>query len=398
MYSRVNVTDRIFYLGVNDRRKNLFENLWPLPEGVSYNSYLIRDQSTALVDTVEIGTAGDYVGWIGSLLEGRPLDYLIINHMEPDHSGEIGNVVRSFPGVKIVGNSKTFKMLEAFFGITENLIEVKDGDILDLGHHKLAFYMTPWVHWPETMMTYDTTEKILFSGDAFGSFGALSGGVFDDEIDFDRCYRDEMLRYYSNIVGKYSNMVQKALLKLKGLEVRTVCSVHGPVWRKDPGKVIGLYDRWSRQESEDGVLIVYASMYGNTAVMADYIARGLAARGVRDIRVCDVSKTHISYLLRDAWKYKGIILGTCSYNTEMFPLMSQFTHELELQAVRNKCLAVFGGHSWNGCGVKALNAFAEKIGWEYLNEGIDIMGHPSLDKIPALDVIADKMAARILNK
>lgn len=394
MHSKINVSDRIFYLGVNDRRKHLFENIWPLPDGVSYNSYLIRDEKTALVDTVEMGTAGDYTGWINHILDGRTLDYLIINHMEPDHAGEIGQVVRAFPGVKVVGNSKTFPLLKAFFGIEENLHEVKDGDTLDLGHHKLRFVMTPWVHWPETMMTYDTTEGILFSGDAFGTFGALDGGIFDDEIDFAK-YEGEMLRYYSNIVGKYSNMVQKAFAKLAGVEVKAICSVHGPVWRKDPARVIALYDRWSKQEPDDSVVLVYASMYGNNAALADHIARRLTEHGVRNIKVHDVSKTHMSYIIRDAWRAKGIVLGSCSYNSEMFPLMKQLTHEFELLGMKNKKLALFGTHSWNGCGTKDLTKFAEAVGWELVAEATDIHGRPTPEKTEACDALAAAFAGSL---
>jgi len=394
MYSKINVSEKIFYLGVNDRRKQLFENIWPLPDGVSYNSYLIRDEKSALLDTVEMGTAGDFTGWINYILEGKPLDYLIINHMEPDHAGEIGHVVQAFPDVKIVGNSKTFPLLKAFFGIEDNLMEVKDGDTLDLGHHKLKFVMTPWVHWPETMMTYDTTEKMLFSGDAFGTFGTLDGCIFDDEIDFAK-YEGEMLRYYSNIVGKYSNMVQKAFAKLSGVEVKTICSVHGPVWRKDPARVLALYDKWSKQEPDGSVVIAYASMYGNNAALADYVARKLAEQGVRNIKVHDVSKTHMSYIIRDVWKAKGVVLGTCSYNTQMFPLMKSLVDEFVLQGIKNKKLAIFGTHSWNGCGVKDLAKFAEESGWELVAEPLDVHGSPTPDKVGECDALAVAMADKL---
>ena len=394
MYSRVNVTDRIYYLGVNDRRKELFENIWPLPYGVSYNSYLIDDDRTALVDTVEMGTGGDFVGWIKELLGERKLDYLIISHMEPDHSGEIENVVRANPGLKIVGNKKTFQILEAFFGITDNLVEVKDGDVLDLGHRKLTFVMTPWVHWPETMMTYVTEEGILFSGDAFGTFGALSGGVFDDEIDFS-FFQGEMLRYYSNIVGKYSNMVQRAFAKLSALPVRTICPLHGPVWRTDPGKVLGLYDRWSKQEGEEGVVLVYASMYGNTARIADYVARGLADNGVKEVLVHDVSKTHMSFIVRDVWKYRGVILGGCTYNAEMFPLLESLTREFEHMSIKNKLLGLFGTYAWNGGCLRRLKEFAERIKWDTVAEPVEIMGQPTEEKVKVCDPIFQGMAARL---
>lgn len=394
MYNKINVTEKIYYLGVNDRRKHLFENIWPLPRGVSYNSYLVCDEKTALLDTVEMCQGCDFVSWIDSLLEGRALDYLVINHMEPDHTGEIESIVRHFPDVKIVGNAKTFKVLEAYFGITTNLVEVKEGDSIDLGYHNLSFTMTPWLHWPETMMTYDTKQGVLFSGDAFGSFGTLDGGIFDDEIDTAH-FEDEMLRYYSNIVGKYSSMVQKTFAKLKDLNITAICPLHGPVWRSNPSEVINLYDRWSRHEGQDGVVIAYASMYGNTARIADYIARKLAEAGVKKIRVYDVSKTHMSFIIRDMWKYKGIILGSCAYNTEMFPLMESLTREVEHLGMKNKILGIFGSYSWNGGGVKKLCEFAERINWERAAEPCDIHGRPTAEKIAACDDIAKSMSEKI---
>lgn len=391
---KINVTDRIYWLGVNDRRKNLFENMWPLPNGVSYNSYLIKDEKTALLDTVEMGTDVGYLGWVEKLLEGRELDYLIINHMELDHAGEIGAIVRRYPNVQIVGNSKTFKILEGYYGITNNLMNVCDGAELDLGYHKLKFVFTPWVHWPETMMTYDTTDGVLFSADAFGTFGTLDGGIFDDQIDFE-IYREEMRRYYSNIVGKYSNMVQKALAKLAGVPVNYLCPLHGPVWRENPSKVIELYDRWSRYESREGVVIIYASMYGNTAHTADYIAHRLSQQGVKQIKVHDISKSHLSYLISDIWKYKGVILGSCAYNTNMFPLMENLTRELEHMGVKNKYLGLFGSYSWNGGGVRNLSTFAQNIGWEQVSCAVDIFGSPTEEKLKACDEIAIAMAQAI---
>ena len=236
MYCGQKLSERIYWTGVYDRRKHLFENMWPLPEGVSYNSYLIKDEKCALMDTVESGSDRSYLDWLADTLEGRPLDYLVIHHMELDHSGEIENLVRQYPDVRIVGNAKTFRVLEAYFGKLPNLVEVKDGDTLSLGYHNLKFVFTPWVHWPETMMSYDTTDGVLFSGDAFGMFGATDGGVFDDQVDFAR-YESEMRRYYSNIVGKYSGMVQKALAKLSSARIGAICPLHGLVWRSDPARV-----------------------------------------------------------------------------------------------------------------------------------------------------------------
>ncbi|MFI3299511.1 MAG: FprA family A-type flavoprotein [Rikenellaceae bacterium] len=394
---KIKVSDTIYYLGVNDRRKHLFENIWPLPNGVSYNAYLIKDEKTALLDTVEAGSSGEgFVAMVEEVLEGRELDYLIINHMELDHAGEIAAVVRRWPNVEIIGNSKTFKVLGAYYNITSNLMEVKDGDELSLGHHNLKFVFTPWVHWPETMMTYCTNDAVLFSADAFGTFGTLDGTIFDDEIDFE-AYREEMRRYYSCIVGKYSNMVQKAFKKLEGVPIKMICPLHGPVWRNNPLKVVELYDRWSKYIARDGVVIIYASMYGNTGQVADYIARKLAEQGVRQIKVHDVSKTHISYLISDIWKYRGVILGSCAYNTQMFPLMENLTRELLHMGVKNKVLGVFGSYSWNGGGVRNLNSFAEEIGWERVGESTDIYGIATTDKLKACDQLAEEMAKKLLS-
>ena len=395
MFTKINVTGKIYWLGVNDRKKHLFENMWPLPNGVAYNSYIIVDEKTLLVDTIEsFGVGTSYLSRIERHLEGRELDYLAINHMELDHSGEIKAILERYPNVKIIGNKTTFKILTAYFGITENLLDITDIDVLDLGYHKLKFVLTPWVHWPETMMTYDTTDEVLFSGDAFGSFGTLDGGIFDDEINF-AYYEEDMRRYFSNIVGKYCNMVQKALAKLNGVPVKYVCSTHGPVWRKNPEKVIDLYDKWSRYETDNGVAIIYGSMYGNTEAMADYIARSIAEEGIKDIRIFDVSKTHISYLISAVWKYKAIVLGSCAYNSEMYPLMEQFCREMEHMAVKNKFLGLFGSYSWNGGGVKNLLKFAENIGWEQVADAVEIHGVPNDEKYTQCDALAKAVAEKL---
>ena len=392
---KTKITDTIYYLGVNDRRKHLFENMWPLPHGVAYNSYLINDAKTALIDTIETTVAGNYLDAVAALLENRPLDYLIINHMEPDHSGMIGALCNRYPQMQLVGNSKTKKMVEAFFGLSEKMIEVSDGALLHLGQHTLKFVFTPWVHWPETMMTYETTEQMLFSCDAFGSFGALNGGIFDDEIDFDFFYKEEMLRYYSNIVGKYSNMVQKAFAKLNGVPLRYICPSHGPVWRAEPTKVVSLYDQWSKHQALEGVVIAFASMYGHTEQMADYIAQKIAALGIRHIRVYDVSKTHISYILKDIWKYRGVILGSCAYNSGMHPMMAHLCHELEVITPKDKVYALFGSCAWSGGGVKSLQTFATASGWEELCAPIEVLGAPTLEKLSLCETLAQVMAARI---
>ncbi|MDR2286854.1 MAG: FprA family A-type flavoprotein [Prevotellaceae bacterium] len=397
MFSKVQVSDRIFWLGVNDRRKNLFENIWPLPEGVCYNSYLIADEKTALVDTVDFCAGQSFLDTVEKYLNGKPLDYLIVNHMELDHTGEVAGLLKKYSDIKVVGNVNTKRIFESYFGAVSNFLDVGKGETIDLGHHKLRFVMTPWIHWPETMMTYDETEKILFTGDAFGTFGTLNGGIFDDEIDFN-AYEGEALRYYSNIVGKYSGMVQKAFAKLAGIEIRCICSTHGPVWRSNPETIINLYDKWSKYEADEGVVIIFASMYGNTEHVSDYIARRIAEAGVKNIKVHDVSKTHISYLIRDIWKYRGVILGSCSYNSEMFPQMEHLCRELLHASVQNKKLGVFGTFSWNGGGVKNLLKFAEDIKWEQVSGSIEFKGIPAGDDYSKCDAMAAAMAQKVKNQ
>jgi len=388
---KIVVSNRVYYIGTNDRKKSLFENNWPLPFGVSYNSYLIADQKSALIDTLEFGSKDDYLEVIEAILNGKDLDYLIVNHMEPDHSSMIGWVQKRYPSVKIVTNNKAFKMLNAFYGVkSESIYEVKDGDVLDLGYHKLKFVMTPWVHWPETMMSYDTTDGILFSCDAFGSFGTLDGGIFDDEINFS-FYEDEMRRYYSNIVGKYSHMVQKAFAKLSGTDIRCIAPSHGPVWRSNPSKALELYNKWSLHESEEGVVIVFASMYGNTERMADYVARLISERGVKNIRIYDVSKTHVSFILNDIWRYKSVILGSSAYNSGMHPMMLHLCNELEVLNPKFKNFALFGSFSWSGGGLKSLEVFAAKMEWSQVAPPVELMGSPDETKMAGFSEIASKI-------
>lgn len=390
------VSNKIHYIGTNDRKKHLFENNWPLPYGVSYNSYLIADEHPALVDTLEYGSDPDYLTNIDTILEGRPLEYLIINHLEPDHSSMIGEILRTYPDVTVVGNCTTFKLLANYYAVPqEQKLEVMDGSTLSLGHHVLTFAWVPWVHWPETMVTYDTTDKVLFSCDAFGGFGTLDGGIFDDEIDFDKFYLTEMRRYYSNIVGKWSDKVQGAFQKLGGLEIKIICPSHGPIWRENPGKVLSLYNRWSTHQAEKGVVIIYASMYGNTEKMADKIARALAQEGVKNIRVFDVSKTHVSYLINEIWEYNGLILGTCAYNGQMHPMMHHLVHEISVANPKNKVVGVFGSSSWNGAGVKTLKKELEAIKITPTEKSVELFGVTTDDKLQGVKEFAADFASRL---
>ena len=390
------ISNKIHYIGTNDRKKHLFENNWPLPYGVSYNSYLIADEHPALVDTLEYGSDSDYLTNIDTILEGRPLEYLIINHLEPDHSSMIGEILRTYPDVTVVGNCTTFKLLANYYAVPqEQKLEVMDGSTLSLGHHVLTFAWVPWVHWPETMVTYDTTDKVLFSCDAFGGFGTLDGGIFDDEIDFDKFYLTEMRRYYSNIVGKWSDKVQGAFQKLGGLEIKIICPSHGPIWRENPGKVLSLYNRWSTHQAEKGVVIIYASMYGNTEKMADKIARALAQEGVKNIRVFDVSKTHVSYLINEIWEYNGLILGTCAYNGQMHPMMHHLVHEISVANPKNKVVGVFGSSSWNGAGVKTLKKELEAIKITPTEKSVELFGVTTDDKLQGVKEFAADFASRL---
>lgn len=370
MYRLKEIADHIYYVGVNDRQKALFENLWPLPYGVSYNSYLIVDEKTVLVDTVDICYSDIFLKKIEDALNGRTLDYLIVNHMEPDHAGSIRLLRQQYPDVQIVGNKQTFGMLEGFHGITSGLYEVKEGDTLSTGNHQLNFYMAPMVHWPEVMVTYDATSKILFSADAFGTYGALDGGVVDSDMNVEH-YWDEMIRYYSNIVGKYGNPVQRALQKLSTLDIQTICSTHGPVWREYKEKAIQIYDRLSRYEGEEGVTIVYGSMYGNTEQMAETIASSLSANGVKNIVMHNVSKSSASNILKDIFKYKGLIIGCPTYSNRLYPEVASILDKIETREVKNRLFGYFGSFSWSGVAVKQLAAFGEKMKWTIVGEPVE---------------------------
>ncbi|NDV47734.1 FprA family A-type flavoprotein [Paludibacter sp. 221] len=364
MYKNQQIAKNIYYAGVNDRQKTKFENLHPLPYGVSYNSYLIVDEKIALVETVDACFGDEFIDKIQSQIANRPIDYLIVNHMEPDHSGSIRQLRLHYPDVTIVGNAKTLSMIEGYYGMTNNVLEVKDGDTLSLGTHELQFHLTPMVHWPETMMTYDTTEKVLFSGDAFGCFGALNGAVLDTEMNLSP-YWDEMIRYYANIVGKYGSPVQKALEKLSGIRIDTICSTHGPVWTKHIPEVVSIYDKLSRYEHlDEGVVIVYGSMYGNTERMAEATAQGLAQAGVKNIIVHNASKSDPSVILRDIFKYNGLIIGSPTYSNELYPEIDSLLKKIEIRGIKNRTFGYFGSFTWAGAAVKRLTAFAEQMKWE----------------------------------
>ena len=380
-------------MGVNDRNKHLFEGMWPLPYGVSYNSYLIDDETVALVDTVDICYFEVYLRKIKSIIGERPIQYLIINHMEPDHSGSIRLIKQHYPDIIIVGNKQTFGMIEGFYGVTGEQYMVKDEDFLALGHHKLRFYMTPMVHWPETMMTFDETEGVLFAGDGFGCFGTLDGGFLDTRINLDR-YWDEMVRYYSNIVGKYGPHIQLLLKKAGGVldQIKYICPLHGPVWRKDLGWFIEKYDTWSRYAPEtQGVLIVYASMYGNTENAAQALATSLCDKGMSKVAMYDVSSTHVSQLISEAFKYSHIVLASVTYNLGIYPAMHDFLMDMKALNLQNRTFAIIENGSWAVKSGDLMQKFVndELKNMTVLNERLSLASSMGTDKRTELEALAD---------
>jgi flavorubredoxin len=378
MSTDIQLNEKMYWIGVNDRQTALFEELWPIPNGVAYNSYMILDDKVAIIDAVKDISMDRYLEKIRRLLgERKKIDYLIINHIEPDHSGGIKILREAFPEMQIVGNKKTLDLLAHFYGIKDNVQMVEDNDTLALGTCRLRFYLTPMVHWPETMMTYEETHKVLFSGDAFGGFGSLDDGIFDDEIKDLQSHEDEMLRYFTNVIAKYSVMVQKAIAKIKDLEISMVASTHGPVWRTQPRHAIELYDRWSSQEAEAGVVIVYASMYGNTEKMMEAIGHALAAERPGAIKIHNVSRSHPSYILADIWRYKAIVLGSPTYNMGVFPLMDHLLRLLENKGLKNRIVGIFGSYGWSGGAIKELTDFIGRMQWPLMEPVIEVNCAPT---------------------
>lgn len=367
------ISENIYWVGGNDRRLERFENMFPLPNGVCYNSYLILDEKTALMDTVDAAISRLFIENITHVLNGRDLDYLVINHMEPDHCANIEELVRRYPNVKIVGNKKTFQFLGQFydFDYSMNIHEVKDCDTLCLGKHNLKFMTMPMIHWPEVMFAYEETEKILFSADAFGTFGAFAGNIFADETDFEKHYLEEARRYYANIVGKYGMQVQGALKKLGSYNIKMICPLHGPIWRENLEYFCDKYDKWSKYEPEkNGVVLVYASMYGNIENTMNVIANKLAQKGVKDMRMYDISKTHPSYIVSDIWKYSHVIFGSVTYNMGLYYGMESLLNELKALNLQNRKIGLVGSGTWSP---QSLKIMQEIIG---CMKNMEVVGTP----------------------
>lgn len=392
MYTVRKVTDDLYYVGGDDRRLALFENIFPI-DGVSYNSYLLMDEKTVLIDSIDWAVTREYMVNIARVLNGRDLDYYIINHMEPDHCSAIELILNTYPNVTIIASEKAVMFMRQFgYHVDDRYIEVKEGDTMNFGKHTYTFVEAPMVHWPEVLMTYDTTDKILFSADAFGSFKSNDGRLFADEVDWDRDWLDEGRRYYTNIVGKYGTFVQAALKKAATLDINYICPTHGLVWRKDFGYILDKYDKWSSYEpEEEGVLIAYASMYGNTEFAAQALASKLCERGMTNISLRDVSNTDVSYLIADAFKYSNIVLASVTYNLGIYPKMKDFIHDMAALNIQNRAVSLMDNGSWAPTAADKMEEFLDnemKL-IDVLPEQVNIVSSLKSSKEPDMDALVD---------
>ena len=394
------VTEDLYWVGGNDRQIELFENIFPLAKGVSYNSYLLLDEQTVLFDTADYAIGKQFIENVMSVLNGRNLDYIVVNHMEPDHCSLIGELLLHYPDVKIIGNAKTFPMIEQFFSfdLTGKTLTVKEGDTFCSGKHTFRFIMSPMVHWPEAMMTYDEKDKVLFSADAFGTFNALNGNLFNDELDFNREWLDEARRYYTNIVGKYGPQVQNVLKKASSLDIQMICPLHGPVWRSNLNFIIEKYNLWSRYEPEEkGVMIAYASMYGNTENMAELLAVMLAEAGVKNIHMHNISKTHVSELISDSFKYSHIVLASPTYNNGIYPLMDNYLEDMKALSLQNRTIAVLGNGSWAPQATKLISAkIKEMKNMRLLEASVTIKSSLKEAQLEELNSLSRQIAEEVL--
>ena len=353
------VTKDIYWIGGSDRRLALFENLFPLPKGVSYNSYIVLDEKTVVFDTADISISDQYLENLKTALNGRPLDYLVVLHMEPDHCSQIATVAAMHPELTLVGNVKTFQMMKNYFPETEDMkkIVVKEGDTLSTGAHTFAFVMAPMVHWPEAMFAYDTLTGTLFSADAFGTFGALESSIFADDYDFEKDYLDDARRYYANIVGKYGAQVQAVLKKAAKIDIKFICPLHGPVWRGEHiAWFIDKYQKWSKYEPEDdGIVVIYGSLYGHTASAAEAFAAKLRAKSGKDVKVYDISKTHSSNIIGEIWRVGKIVIFSPTYNNGIYLPVANLLHDMECLTVQNKVIALAQNGTWAPVSAKLMN-------------------------------------------
>ena len=396
MYCVRNITEDLYWVGANDHRLHLFENIHPIPQGVSYNAYLLLDQETVLFDTVDWSAYRQLVENMDYVLGDRPLDWLVINHMEPDHGASIEQILLRYPNVKIISTEKAYMLMRqfGFHPDDHECITVAEGDTHCFGNHTVTFVAAPMVHWPEAMVTFDTTNGVLFSADAFGSFIALDGKLFADEVDFDRDWLDEARRYLTNIVGKYGPHIQLLLKKAGWIldQIKYVCPLHGPVWRENLGYLVEKYDKWSRYEPEEqGVMIAYASMYGNTESAAQALAGKLCEKGCTNVAVYDVSNTHVSYLISEAFKYSHIVLASVTYNLGIYPVMHNFLMDMKALNMQNRTFALVENGSWACKSGDLMQKFIDEElkGMTVLNERLSMASSMGEDKKVDLEALAD---------
>ena len=400
MHCVQNITQDILFLGASDRRLALFENVFPIPRGVSYNSYLVKDEKTVLMDTVDQAVRNRFLENLAFGLEGRSLDYVVVNHMEPDHAATLMEVLKAYPQAQVVGNAKTIAMIGQFFDcdISERTVTVKDGDTLNTGRHTFTFVMAPMVHWPEVMVTYDAADKVLFSADAFGTFGALSGNIFADELDFERDWLDDARRYYANIVGKYGVQVQTLLKKAAGLDIAYICPLHGPIWRENMGWFVEKYQTWSTYAPEDKAVAIFCgSVYGHTENAADIVANRLAEKGVKGIRLYDVSNTDVSELVSEAFRCSHLVLASATYNGAIFTPMENFLLDLKAHNLQNRTVAVIDNGTWAATAGKQMREIVGVMkNMTVLENGVSLKSSVKETQRAELEALADTLAADIL--
>lgn len=397
MYCTRKITDDISYIGGSDRRLALFENIYPVPNGISYNAYFIDDEKTAILDTVDKAVSELYLENVEAMLHGRAPDYVIVNHMEPDHCAALGELCARYPALQIVCTAKAAALIGQFYNtdLAARCVQVKEGDTLSLGRHTLAFYTAPMVHWPEVMVTYDQTEHILFSADAFGTFGALGGSIFADETGFCKADFAEARRYYANIVGKYGPQVLALLKKAAGLTIDYICPLHGPIWRKDIGVFVEKYQKWASYTPEEkAVLIAYASIYGGTQNAAEILAAKLADRGVTNLAVYDVSCIHPSYLVSEAFRCSHLVFASSTYNNGIFTNMETLLLDLQAHALKNRTVALMENGSWAPQSGKLMRELlASMKDTKLLEESVSLRSTVKPDDLTKIDALADALTA-----
>ncbi len=387
------VTEDLYWVGANDKRLHLFENIHPIEDGVSYNAYLLLDKKTVLFDTADWSVGRQFIENVEYVLDGRPLDYLVVNHMEPDHCSSMEEVLIRHPETQVISTEKALMLMHQFGFEVENFIQVTEGDTMSFGKHEVVFVNAPMVHWPEAMVTFDKTDGVLFSADAFGSFKSLDGVLFADEVDFDRDWIDEARRYYTNIVGKYGPQVMNLLKKAGGLDIKYICPLHGPVWRKDIGYILDKYIHWATYTPEEqGVLIAYASMYGNTENAAQILASKLYERGMTKVRMYDVSKTHVSYLISEAFKYSHMALLSVTYNLNVFPPMENFVLDMKKLNLQKRVVGIVENGSWAPQAASIMGDILDEMKqMTVLNEEVSIQSSVSKMTEDELDSLAESI-------